>query len=194
MKNNRSKRSIYVVTHCQSCFNKRKIFTGRINSQLTKEGHNHAEKLAKKLKNKKIDVVYISPLLRTKQTLEHVIKYHPKAKVFVDKRIIERDYGKLSGISKEKYKKEHPDLFPIYHRSYNIPPPKGESMKQVEKRVLSFIHDLLALIKREKVNVLIIAHGNSIRPIRKYFEKLTNEQMMKLEHQRHKIFKYQVEV
>jgi 2,3-bisphosphoglycerate-dependent phosphoglycerate mutase len=80
----------------------------------------------------------------------------------------------------------------LYHRSYEIAPPGGESMIEVEKRVYDFINDLLKIIQRDHVNVLIVCHGNSIRPIRKYFENLSSEQMMKLENSRHMVFHYQV--
>lgn len=184
---------LYVLTHCESCYNRRGIFTGRIDSKLTAAGHKHAERLAGELKNKAIDIAFISPLSRTKETLVHIRKYHPQMKVVVDKRLIERDYGDLSRKSKVKYKTEHPDLFPIYHRSYDVPPPGGESMREVEKRVLAFIKDVVSLIKKEGVNVLIVAHGNSIRPIRKYFERLSSDQMMALENLRHRVFTYGVD-
>lgn len=184
--------SLYVITHCESCYNKSGIFTGRVDSVLTPNGHEHAKRLADKLKNERIDVVYVSPLTRAKQTLKYILKYHPEAKVFVDRRIMERDYGKLSKKSKAKYKRENPDLFPIYHRSYDVPPPGGESIKQVEGRVSPFIKDILEVMKKKRVNVLVVSHSNTIRPIRKYFKKLTNKQMMELEYQRHKIFEYKV--
>ena len=185
---------LYVITHCESCYNKQRIFTGRLDSVLTANGREHAKRLDEKLKNEDIDVIYVSPLKRTKQTAKYILKHHPKAKVITDKRIIERDYGDMSGKSKEKYKKDHPKLYPIYHRSYDVPPPGGESIKEVEKRIVPFIEQVLVKMKREKINVLIVAHSNSVRPIRKHFENLTNGQMMKLEHMRHKIFKYEVAV
>ena len=185
---------IYILTHCQSCYNNLGIFTGRVDSVLTQKGHKHAKRLAKQLKNASIDIAFVSPLTRTKQTLKHILKYHPETKIFVDDRIIERDYGKLSKKSKAKYKRENPDLHPIYHRSYDVPPPGGESIKQVEERVLPFIEDMLKLMNKKKVNVLVVCHGNSIRPIRRYFEHLSVEEMMNLEHQRHKIFKYKVDI
>ncbi len=186
--------NLFVLTHCESCYNKRGIFTGRVNSKLTKGGHKHAKRLAKKLKNERIDRAYSSSLKRARQTLTHILKYHPKTQVFIDERIIERDYGELSRKSKAKYAREHPDLYPIYHRSYEISPPGGESMKQVEERVLPFVHDLIKLMRGRKVNALIVAHSNSIRPVRRYFEHLTPEKMMKLENFRHKIFRYEIVV
>lgn len=64
----------------------------------------------------------------------------------------------------------------------------------VEKRVNAFIKDLLKLMKKEKVNIAISAHGNSMRPFRRYFEKLTIDEMMKLENQWDEYFEYTVEV
>ena len=189
-----TKNKLFVITHCESCYNKQGIFTGRIDSVLTPNGRIHAKQIAEKLKNQNIDVLYTSPLRRTKQTAKYILKYHPKTKVITDKRMIERDYGKLSGKSKAKYKKDYPKLYPIYHRSYDVPPPGGESIKDVEKRIKPFIKEVIKKIKTEKINVLIVAHSNSIRPIRKYFENLTNDQMMKLEHMKHKIFKYEIQV
>ena len=85
-------------------------------------------------------------------------------------------------------------VYDIYHRSYDIPPPGGESIKMVEKRVNAFIKDLLKKMKKEKINVAISAHGNSMRPFRKHFEKLTQEQMMKLENPWDDYFEYTVKL
>ncbi len=190
--NNNNISTIYALTHCESCYNRLGIFTGRVNSRLTPAGHQHAEHLAEKLADKKIDLAFVSPLIRTKQTLKHIQKYHPQMKVVVDERLIERDYGKLSRKSKAKYKREHPDLYPLHHRSYEATPPGGENMIQVEKRVTSFIRDMLEMISKDHINILVIAHGNSLRPFRKYFEHLNNDQMMKLRNLRHTIFTYTV--
>lgn len=190
----KKKINLYVLTHCESDYNKRGIFTGRVDSKLTKNGHDHAKTLAHKLKNHDIDLAFTSSLSRAKQTLKHLLKYHPETKVVVDDRLIERDYGELSRKSKKKYQREHPDLFPIYHRSYVVPPPGGESMVEVEERVLSFTRDLIKLMRGQRINALVVAHGNSIRPIRKYFENLTSEEMMKLKTHRHRIFKYRISV
>ncbi len=187
------KLNLYVLIHTESRYNQKRLFSGHIDSVLTSKGHNQAESLAKKLFKKKIELAFTSPLKRAKQTLKHILKYHPETKVFIDKRIIERDYGKLSRKSKVKYKKEHPDLYPVYHRSYKTPPPGGESMVEVEKRVLSFLKEVIEKMKKEKKNALIVAHSNSIRPIIRYFENLSPDEMMKLENYRLKIFNYKID-
>jgi len=194
MKDKDNIRKIFILTHCETCFNKRNVFTGRINSVLTARGHEHAIYMAELIKNEKIDIAYRSSMIRTKETLDHILRFHPETKVKIDDRIIERDYGELSGKNKEKYAREHPDLYPIYHRSYDISPPGGESMIDVERRVLPFIEEVVKEVRNNKINILIVAHGNSIRPMIRYFEHLTSEQMMKIENIRHKIFTYDIKI
>jgi len=192
MKDKTHNNYLYVLTHCESCYNHLGIFTGRVNSLLTPNGHRHATRLAKELEDKKINVAYTSPLTRAKQTLRHILLYHKNTKVVIDKRLVERDYGRLSRKSKDKYKREHPDLFPIYHRSYDVPPPGGESIKQVEERGIPLIKEIVSTIKKDHINVLIVTHGNTIRPIRKYFEGLANDEMMDLENLNHKVYRYEI--
>ncbi len=186
------KQKIYALLHCESCYNRDGIFTGRVDSLLTDTGHSHADELAEQLKKSTICTAYRSTLTRTKQTLEHILSFHPETKVVVDNRIIERDYGELASLKKDTYKLEHPTLFSIYHRSYDVPPPGGESIQQVEKRVLLFIHDLLLDMKKNNGNSLIVCHANSIRPFRRFFENLSIEQMMHLENQRDQIYTYEI--
>ena len=144
--------------------------------------------------------------------------------IITDDRMIERSYGKLQGMSHRQFvEKEgtedyrtllhwHKDdhihgkerkefiqkvgeaELKIVRRSYLVPPPKGESVKNVEKRVNSFIKDLLKKMKEEKVSVAISAHGNSMRPFRRYFEKLSVEEMMELENPWDNYFEYSVEI
>jgi len=82
----------------------------------------------------------------------------------------------------------------IVRRSYVHPPPHGESIKMVEKRVLRFIKDMLRFIKTNKVNIALSAHGNSMRPFRRYFEKFSIEEMMHLENPWDDYFEYTVKV
>ena len=216
---------IYLFRHGQTVYNKKHIFTGWKDAKLTSLGKKQAKIIAKKLKNKAINVVFQTHLSRSKIPLKEVLKFHPECKIIIeDDRMIERSYGKLEGhhhaefIKKEgteDYKtllywhkidhlhgKEREEFirevgeaeFKIVHRSYNIPPPGGESVKMVEKRVLSFIQDLLAFMKREKVNVAISSHNNSMRPFRRYFEKLSIENMMQLENPFDDYFEYSVKV
>lgn len=188
----RQRSNLYLITHCESCYNRQHIFTGRMNSHLNENGVKHAKIMAEKLKSVHLDLAIHTSLSRTKETLKYILTDHPGIKVEIDDRIIERDYGELSGKSKDKFKIDHPDLFPIYHRSYDVPPPGGESIKQVEARVIPFLQQLIKRMQTEKIDVLIVCHANSIRPMIRFFEKLTPKQMMELEYLRHNIFHYQI--
>jgi 2,3-bisphosphoglycerate-dependent phosphoglycerate mutase len=186
---------IYLFRHGQTTFNRDKRFTGWKNPPLTLDGVKQAQAIAKKLKSKKIDVAFSSHTKRSKDTLAEVLKYHPECKAtIVNDKIIERSYGQLQGKFHETIKKKYgEELFNKWHRSYDFPPPKGESVKMVEKRVLEFIKYLKPFMKRNKVNVAISAHGNSMRPFRRHFEKLSIKQMMALENPQDDYFEYTIE-
>ena len=165
-------------------------------------GERQAKVIAKKLKNKPLQVAFHTSLKRSKQTLKIILKDHPECKeIRKDDRIIERNYGLLNGtthedfvekMGKRLYKLEvEGDLiteldtaqrkkvekflgkeeFEAIHRGFGIRPPQGESFTDVERRVKSFIKDLTKLMKKRKVNVVISAHGNSIRLFRKIMER-----------------------
>lgn len=172
------------------------MFTGWKDSTWTQEGEKNAKIVARKLKDKHIDVAFHTKLTRSKQTLNEVLKFHPECKLVLDDdRMIERCYGVLQGHTHAVFIREHGRaLFEKYHRSYNFPPPKGESIMMVEKRVLPFIKDLLAFMKKFQVNVAISAHGNSMRPFRRHFERKSIKQMMKWEMPYDDYFEYVVEV
>jgi 2,3-bisphosphoglycerate-dependent phosphoglycerate mutase len=143
-------------------------------------------------------------------------------KILEDDRIIERNYGDLNGtshrefikkIGKKIYKLEVQgdmigDLneagrkevekflgeqeYNLIHRGFNVPPPNGESFAMVEKRVNSFIKDLIKLMKKEKTDVAISAHGNSIRLFRKIMEKATVEEAVSWSIPYDKFFVYEI--
>ena len=185
---------VYIFRHGQTHYNKSKRFTGRANSKLNNKGKEQSNFLAEQLKSKKFQVAYKTSLSRSEQSLRIVLKYHPECRrIIVDDRLIERSYGYLERKhQKTIIKKYGKKQFDLWHRSYHVPPPGGESIKTVEERVLSFISDLLLFIKKEKVNVAICFHNNSMRPFRRYFENLTIKQMMLLENPYDKYFDYMI--
>jgi 2,3-bisphosphoglycerate-dependent phosphoglycerate mutase len=186
---------IYLFRHGETSFNRSKRFTGLVNSRLTPKGIEQANFIAEKLREKEFQVAFKTSLSRSSNSLKIVLKFHPECRrVIVDDRMIERSYGDLE----RKYhrtviKKYGKRQFDLWHRSYDVPPPGGESIKMVEKRVLSFVKDLLMLMEREKINVVISAHNNSMRPFRRYFENLTIKQMMALENPYDRYFDYPIE-
>ena len=185
---------IYLFRHGQSQWNKRHIFTGWANPDLTELGVKQAVEIGIKLKEIPIDLAYTNEHIRCRRTLALALQYHVEVPVHIDQRLNERDYGDLSGTSKDDYEFKHgKKALQKIRRSYDYPPPKGESLKMVEQRVNPFIEELLETIKKDQVNVLICASGNSMRPFRKRFENLTNDQMATLENPLDDYFEYQIE-
>ena len=187
---------IYLFRHGTTEDNAAGKFSGWRNTSLTKRGIDDAKIVALRLKNKKIDIAFQTTLKRSKDTLKEVLKFHPECRnVVTDNRMIERCYGGLQGSTHYNYiKKNSPEQYDKFHRGYTTPPTDGESVKKVEKRVKSFIKDLIKYIGENKVNVAISAHGNSMRPFRRYFEKLTIKEMMKLENPYDDFFEYVIKV
>ncbi len=188
-------RKIYLFRHGLTEFNRDKRFTGQLDAKLTPEGIEQSKKIAEKLRDKDFQVAYHTRLSRSKDTLMLVLKYHPNVEVIEDNRLIERSYGELEGKTHqwciETYGQEQ---FDIWHRSYDAPPPGGESIKMVEVRVLDFIKDLIQKMKSERVSVAIACHSNAMRPFRRYFEGLSVEEMMKLVNPYDEYFEYSVSI
>lgn len=214
---------IYVFRHGQSVFNHEQKFTGWLNPGLTALGFAQARKIARKLRGKKIDVAFCTHLLRSKQTLKEVLRYHPECrKIIEDDRMIERNYGELNGTLHEEFVRKigaqlynlemYGDLITVFdkrmrrraekflgeqeyasiHRGFNVRPPGGESFADVEKRVKSFIKELIKMMKRERASVAISAHGNSVRLFRKIMEKASVEETVKWAIPYDEYFKYAI--
>lgn len=193
---------VYLFRHGKTDFNTKKMFTGWMDSKLTKEGIENAKTIAKKLKNKRIDVAIHTSLSRSKDTLKYTLELHPECKtVICDNRMIERSYGELQGLKHSEFiknvgkelfslgeyskffkgqKKEISEIlgkkeYDIIHRGWNISAKNGESFSDVEKRVQEFIDWLKKYIQKEKINIAISAHGNSIRVFRKIIENRTEK-------------------
>lgn len=183
---------LFVFRHGQTFDNKEKIFSGFRQSDLTPEGIEEAKGIGEKLKNEKVTKAFQSDLIRSQHTLELVLNgWHENVEIITDARIKERDYGDLTGKSKIEVEKQDPEQYKLWHRSYDVPPPNGESIKMVEERVLSFLNDILPTLKSSDI-VFISAHGNSIRPIRRFFEHILIDEMCSFEHTPGKVYSYSV--
>jgi 2,3-bisphosphoglycerate-dependent phosphoglycerate mutase len=187
---------IFLFRHGQTTYNRDKRFTGFKNPKLTKLGVKQAKELSKKLKTKKFQLAIHTSLSRSKDTLKYILVNHPECKTLIeDDRMIERSYGDLSGKThNEIIKKYGSEKFDRWHRGYSTKnrPPNGECFKDVEKRVKKFIIDLKRLIKKNKINVAISAHGNSIRLFRKIMERQSIEKTTKWFIPYDKIFIYKI--
>ncbi|MCX6748930.1 MAG: histidine phosphatase family protein [Candidatus Pacearchaeota archaeon] len=185
---------IYLFRHGVTRDNAEGIFSGWRDVSLNEKGRKDACIISLRLKDRKIGLAFHSGMKRSIETLNEILKFHPECNLIVeDPRIKERNYGKLQGKSHlEIVQKQGASKYDSWHRSYETKPPGGESIKDVEKRVLAFIKDLLKLVKEKKVNVAISAHGNSIRPIRRYFEKLSIPEMCSLYNDYESVWEYEV--
>ncbi len=170
--------TIYLFRHGQTFYNAKKIFTGWKDARLTPIGIDQAKYIANLLKDKTINIAYRSHLVRTRDTLDQVLKFHPECKeIIIDDRIIERSYGKLEGNSHAvTIKKFGQEQFDLWHRDFFTRPPAGESYADVEIRVGKFIDNLKNIYSGKNLGIAISAHGNSIRLFRKIIENATIEE------------------
>ncbi|MBU2632208.1 2,3-bisphosphoglycerate-dependent phosphoglycerate mutase [Patescibacteria group bacterium] len=183
---------VFLFRHGQTTDNKTHTFSGTRDVDLTPEGQEEAKKIGKELKSVIPTIAYHSGKLRSIKTLDLVLGNKKQGiKIIKDARIRERDYGDLTGQNKDEVAKKHPHEYPLWHRSYEFGPPNGESIKDVEKRVMEFLKEELPKWKKNDV-VFISAHGNSIRPMRRYFEGLTVKQMCSFEHTPRKSYRYKI--
>ena len=167
---------LVLLRHGQSQWNLENRFTGWKDVPLTEKGVNEAKNagLLIKKNNVKIDKVFSSVLERANKTAEIAIKASEIVNLYKngsfiyekDQRLNERDYGDLVGLNKaETANKFGKEQVHIWRRSYDIPPPNGESLKDVVDRVSPYFTDKIKPFILDKKNVLIAAHGNSLRAI-----------------------------
>ena len=182
--------NLFVFRHAETTDNSNHLFSGWRDPDLTEKGLSQAQEVAEQLGQEKIDWAFTSHLKRAKRTLEIVLKPHNAIPVFEDDRLIERCYGTLQGKSKITVAAEKPEWFDKVHRGYDFPPPEGESLKMVENRTLPFVEQLERWLRQHPGNVAISCHGNSMRPIRRVFEHLSVNQMLKLENPQDKAMEY----
>lgn len=183
---------IFIFRHGESYDNAWHDFSGWRNVDLDAAGIKEAEQIGEKLKNESVTKAYQSDQIRSQHTLNIVLDVqNSKVVPVTDPRIKERDYGALSGLSKDEIAAIDPQEFKLWHRSYNVAPPNGESLETVEKRVLDFLNDKIPTWENNDI-VFISASANSIRPMRRFFEHLTIEEMCSYEYTPGQIFSYNI--
>jgi 2,3-bisphosphoglycerate-dependent phosphoglycerate mutase len=179
-------RLLVLVRHGQSEWNLKNLFTGWKNPDLTEKGIEEARAGGRALKEKGIsfDVAYTSDLLRAQHTCDLLLNElgQPDLPTIRDKALNERDYGDLAGLNKDDARKKWGDeQVHIWRRSYDVPPPGGESLKDTGARVLPYyLTDILPRVMSGE-KVLVAAHGNSLRALIMILEKLDTEQILKRE-------------
>jgi 2,3-bisphosphoglycerate-dependent phosphoglycerate mutase len=181
-----SDRLLVLVRHGQSEWNLKNLFTGWKDPDLTEQGITEAKEAGRKLKAQGLsfDVAYTSDLTRAQHTLKLILEEIGQTGLPTTKDLAlnERDYGDLSGLNKDDARKKWgEDQVLIWRRSYDVPPPGGESLKDTLARTLPYyVKEILPGVLRGQ-RTLVAAHGNSLRALIMVLEKLSPEQILKRE-------------
>ena len=175
---------LVLVRHGKSGWNLKGLWTGWTDIPLAPEGQTEAHKTAELITHIPIDEVYTSVLRRAKETWEEMNQVLARENIPVNEaaELNERNYGDLTGKNKWEVKKEVGDEeFQKIRRSWDYPVPNGESLKDVYARVIPYYEEhILPKLEKGK-NILIAAHGNSLRALAKYLENISDEDIPKLE-------------
>jgi 2,3-bisphosphoglycerate-dependent phosphoglycerate mutase len=176
--------TLILLRHGQSQWNLENRFTGWTDISLTSAGREDAILAGKSLQDVSFDVVFLSRLIRAKETFECVLQgYGPlEAPVFEDSALNERHYGDLQGLDKgETAKKYGEEQVHLWRRSYSVRPPNGESLEDCERRAWPFFRQYILPYLKAGKNVLIVAHGNSLKPIIKNLDHMEPEKVAVME-------------
>jgi 2,3-bisphosphoglycerate-dependent phosphoglycerate mutase len=176
-------RLLVLVRHGQSEWNLKNLFTGWRDVDLTEQGVSEAKTAGKRLKERgiKFDVAYTSALKRAQRTLGLVLDEMGQSGLTVHKDLAlnERDYGDLNGLNKDDARKKWgEEQVHIWRRSYDTPPPGGESLKDTVARALPYYvqYILPSVLRGERT--LVAAHGNSLRALIMVLENHTQESII----------------
>ena len=173
---------LVLVRHGQSLWNLENRFTGWVDVPLTDAGCEEARRAGVKLGRMKLDVAYTSVLKRAQQTLTIILDASGlNMPIIGDVALNERHYGDLQGLNKAETAKEFgAEQVKIWRRSYDVPPPNGESLADTAARTLPFFDRCIMGDIRLGKNVLVVAHGNSNRSIVMKLDKLSKEEVLEL--------------
>jgi 2,3-bisphosphoglycerate-dependent phosphoglycerate mutase len=174
---------LVLIRHGESIWNLENRFTGWIDVPLSPRGQEEAKAAAEKIKHLSFAVAYTSVLTRAQTTLQIILESLGwDLPVIRDQALNERFYGDLQGLNKDETRKQYgAEQVQIWRRSYDVPPPNGEALKDTAARTLPFFERAIMGDIRQGKNVLVVAHGNSNRSIVMKLDNLDRDQVMKLE-------------
>lgn len=180
------KSNLVLVRHGQSEWNKKNLFTGWKDPELTDLGIEEAIKAGKLLKTKemKFDIMFTSDLFRAQETGRLILENMNQLDIPIIKNqsLNERNYGDLAGLNKDDAREKWgEEQVHIWRRSFDIPPPGGESLKDTAERVLPYFHSEILPKVEEGLDVLVAAHGNSLRALVMELEGISSDEIVKLE-------------
>src|SRR5688572_12199424 len=187
---------LVLVRHGQSEWNVLGQWTGLTDVQLTAEGRKEARRAAKTLEDIDLHKAYTSKLQRAKHTLDEIVQHLQREDLerTEHEELNERDYGDLTGKNKWQVKEEHgEEKFMQWRRSWDYPVPGGETLKDVSGRVVPFYEQrVLADLKAGK-NVIVAAHGNSLRSLMKHLEDIADENAHEVEIMTGEVLVYEID-
>ncbi len=181
-----AKNVLVLVRHGESEWNKLNLFTGWRDPDLTEKGVEEARRAGQLLKAEgfRFDIAFTSVLKRAQRTLTLVLGELGQngLETVEDEALNERDYGDLSGLNKDDARKQWgEEQVLIWRRSFDIPPPGGESLKDTAARTLPYYEKAIWPQVKSGRNVIVAAHGNSLRSMIMRLDQLTPEQILKVE-------------
>ena len=180
------KSKLVLVRHGQSEWNAKNLFTGWKDPKLTDLGIQEAIKAGDLLetRNLKFDLMFTSDLFRAQETGRLILEQmnHTDIRVIKDQSLNERNYGDLAGLNKDEAREKWgEEQVHIWRRSFDVPPPGGESLKNTAERVLPYFEREIMPKVEKGLNILVAAHGNSLRSLVMHLEKISSEEIVKLE-------------
>lgn len=169
-----------IVRHGQSQWNLENKFTGEVDIALTEKGRAEAHAAGKKLKGIIFQKSFTSLLVRAQETLQIILEEINQLfiPVIKDKALNERNYGDLQGLDKSAIAIKYGDAqVALWRRSYDVRPPGGESLEDTAARVVPYYQQHIEPLLRAGANILIVAHGNSLRALMMYLEGISHEKI-----------------
>jgi 2,3-bisphosphoglycerate-dependent phosphoglycerate mutase len=173
-----------LIRHGQSTYNFENRFTGNVDVELTPFGKEEAEKAGTKLKDLQYRIAYTSVLKRAQETLKIILEviHQTKIPVVTDKAFNERRYGNLQGQNKDEVTNKYgTQQVEIWRRSYDVRPPEGESLADTCDRVVPFYKKEIEPKLKAGQNVLVVAHGNSLRALVMHLERISKKEIVSFE-------------
>ena len=180
------KSKLVLVRHGQSEWNAKNLFTGWKDPKLTDLGIQEAIKAGELLETRKLkfDLMFTSDLFRAQETGRLILERlnQKDIEIIQDQCLNERNYGDLAGLNKDEAREKWgEEQVHIWRRSFDVPPPGGESLKNTAERVLPYFErEIMPKVKKGE-NILVAAHGNSLRALVMHLENISSEEIVKLE-------------
>jgi len=176
---------LILIRHGQSVWNAENRFTGWTDVDLSEKGVREAEMAGDLLSEIRFDAIHTSGLIRAQRTATIIMSRNSASgeiPLIKDERLNERHYGDLQGLNKAETAEKHgPEQVHIWRRSFDIPPPGGESLKMNAERTIPYFEEEIIPDLEQGKNVLVSAHGNSLRSIVMHIKSISSQDIVSLE-------------